>query len=117
VSQSRGPRSQSEGRPPKRNAEKDEETQIARALTLVTIDAKLKELSALKEYASERESLALDAEGRSFSLPPEEVSDKLLRYEAHYDRQLYRAMDQLERLQQRRGENVPPPRNLNLGNN
>ena len=38
---------------------------------------------------------------------------KLLRYEAHLDRQLYRAMDQLERLQrQRRGEKVPPPLNI-----
>ena len=63
-----------------------------------------------------RESLTLDAEARSFSLPPVEASDKLLRYEAHLDRQLYRAMDQLERLQrQRRGETVPPPLNVNLG--
>jgi hypothetical protein len=38
------------------------------------------------------------------------------RYEGHLDRQRYRAMDQLERLQrQRRGENVPPPLNINLG--
>ena len=35
---------------------------------------------------------------------------------AHLDRQLYRAMDQLERLlRQRRGEAVPPPLNINLG--
>jgi hypothetical protein len=58
----------------------------------------------------------MDAEARSFSLPPTEATDKLLRYEAHLDRQLYRAMDQLERLQrQRRGETVPPPLNVNLG--
>jgi len=50
------------------------------------------------------------------SLPPALVSHKLLRYEAHLDRQLHRAMDQLERLQrQRKGENVPPPLNVNLG--
>jgi hypothetical protein len=37
-------------------------------------------------------------------------TDKLLRYETHLDRQLYRAIDQLELLQrQRRGETVPPP--------
>ena len=37
-------------------------------------------------------------------------------YAVHLDRQLYRAMDQLERLQrQRRGEAVPPPLNINLG--
>ena len=67
-------------------------------------------------YATERENLAADAEARSFSLPPTDATDKLLRYEAHVDRQLYRAMDQLERLQrQRRGETVPPPLNINLG--
>jgi len=49
-------------------------------------------------------------------LPSVNATDKLLRYEAHLDRQLYRAMDQLERLQRlRRGENVPPPLNINLG--
>jgi hypothetical protein len=32
-----------------------------------------------------------------------EVTDKLICYEAHLERQLYRAMDQLERLQRLRG--------------
>jgi hypothetical protein len=69
-----------------------------------------------KGYALERENLAVDAEARRFSLPTADATDKLLLYEAHLDRQLYRAMDQLERLQrQRRGENVPPPLNVNLG--
>jgi len=82
----------------------------------VLIDDRLETISKEMEYATEREKLALDAEMRSFSLPPAEATDKLLRYEAHLDRQLYRAMDQLERLQrQRQGENVPPPLNINLG--
>ncbi len=80
------------------------------------IDAHLETINALKEHAKERDDLGLDAEARSFSLPPADATDKILRYEAHLDRQLYRAMDQLERLQrQRRGENVPPPLNINLG--
>ncbi len=50
------------------------------------------------------------------SLPTTDATDKILRYETHFDRQLYRAMDELERLQrQRRGETVPPPLNINLG--
>jgi len=54
-------------------------------------------------------------EARSLHVPPADVTDKLIRYEAHMDRQLYRAMDQLERLQrQRKGENVPPPLNVRL---
>ena len=55
----------------------------------------------------------MDAEGRGLSLPSAEATNKLLRYESHLDRELYRAMDQLERLQrQRKGENVPPPLKL-----
>lgn len=43
-------------------------------------------------------------------LPSVEILDKLQRYETTLERQLYRAMNQLERLQRRRnGENVPPP--------
>jgi hypothetical protein len=80
------------------------------------IDDYLEEIGTLKEYAARRENLERDAEARSFSLPPADVTDKLLRYESHLERQLYRAMDQLERLQRRRrGENVPPPLTVNLG--
>jgi hypothetical protein len=101
-------------RPPKPNTDKETETDPA--FTVGLIDLQLKKLSLLKEFASERESLAGDSEARSFSLPPADATEKLLRYEAHLDRQLYRAMDQLERLQRKRGgENVPPPLNINLG--
>jgi hypothetical protein len=94
----------------------DEQTDKNRADLVVCIDGCLERISALDGYVTEREDLALDAEARSFSLPPADATDKLLRYETHLDRQLYRAMDQLERLQrQRRGENVPPPLNINLG--
>jgi hypothetical protein len=85
-------------------------------LVAAGIDDRLEKISDLKGDLTKRESLAQDAEARSFSLPPADATDKLLRYEAHLDRQLYRAMDQLERLQrQRGGENVPPPFNINLG--
>lgn len=40
----------------------------------------------------------------------DETAEKYHRYETMYERQLYKAMDQLERLQRiRRGGNVPPP--------
>ena len=94
----------------------DKEGEEKRAAVVASIDRELEKLGAFKDYALEREKLAGDAEARSFSLPPVDAADKLLRYEAHLDRQLYRAMDQLERLQRhRRGENVPPPLNINLG--
>ncbi len=81
---------------------------------IALIDRQLERVNQLDSYASEREELTADAEARSFSLPAD-ATDKILRYESHLDRQLYRAMDQLERLQRRRkGENVPPL-NINLG--
>jgi len=103
-----------EGRTPERNIEKDLLTD--RAFITGVIDQKLKELDLLKKFSIERAKLALDAEDRSSSLPSGDAIDKIVRYEAHLDRKLYRAMDQLERLQrQRKGENVPPPLNINLG--
>jgi hypothetical protein len=87
-----------------------------RAVLVAMIEDRLGRIRDFKGYAKERENLALDGEGRSFSLPQADATDKILRYEAHLDRKLYRAMDQLERLQRwRRGENVPPPLNINLG--
>lgn len=44
------------------------------------------------------------------ALPSVEVLDKILRYETKLERQQFRAMAQLERLQRmRKGEAVPPP--------
>lgn len=57
--------------------------------------------TALKRYQAHR---AADV------LPNAEVLDKILRYETTLERQLYRAMHQLERLQRmRKGEFVPAP--------
>jgi len=48
-------------------------------------------------------------------LPSAAILDKILRYETIINRQFYRAMDQLERLQRRRqGEDVPPPVNMEI---
>lgn len=62
------------------------------------IDDRLGRISDFNGYAKERENLVLEAEARSFSLAPVDITDKILRYEAHLDRKLDRAMDQLERL-------------------
>jgi hypothetical protein len=98
------------------NIEKRQADKECVAAAIALIDHRLETINTFIEYAKERENLAVDAEARSLSLPPAEATDKLLRYESHLDRQLYRAMDQLERLQrQHRGEIVPPPLNVNLG--
>jgi hypothetical protein len=88
---------------------------MSNADVVAILENGLERLGALKEYVVERETLAEDAEARSFSLPSADAADKILRYEAQLDRQLYRAMYQVERLQrQRKGENVPSPLNINL---
>lgn len=79
------------------------------------LDHNSKTLEWLDEVAEKNRLLELDAQVRSLALPDDAATDKILRYETHLDRQFYRALDQLERLQRRRkGETVPPPLNVNL---
>ncbi|MFQ5915475.1 MAG: hypothetical protein ACE5JS_20080 [Nitrospinota bacterium] len=69
-----------------------------------------KRLKAFQDVAAENESLQIEAEIAGHALPDPETTDKLVRYERMLNRELYRAMRQLERLQRRRqGEAVPPP--------
>jgi hypothetical protein len=74
-------------------------TEISNADVLALIEDRLGRLGMFKEYVLEREGLAVDAAARSLSLPSAGAADKLLRYETHLDRQVYRAIDKLERLQ------------------
>ncbi|MGO9244238.1 MAG: hypothetical protein ACLQDC_05635, partial [Verrucomicrobiia bacterium] len=63
----------------------------------------------------EREEKEEAARQSAEVLPSSAVLDKIMRYEATVERQLYRAMNQLERLQRRRnGEQVPPPLTMDV---
>lgn len=94
---------------------KDERAEEFSKTMIEMIDERLALINWFKRYNDEREKLQRDAEARTLSLPPAETTDKLLRYETHMDRKLYRAMDQLERLQRlRSGEKVPPPLSVHL---
>jgi hypothetical protein len=98
------------------NTENDELEKKEFAIRL--LDHRLEFLKSLLDSATKNYDLLFDAQIRSLALPDERATDKVLRYQTHLDRQLYRAMDQLERLQRRRkGENVPPPLNVNFGGN
>jgi len=58
----------------------------------------------------EREEKEEEARQAASVLPSGDVLDKILRYETTLERQLYRAMHQLERLQRmRQGEFIPAP--------
>jgi hypothetical protein len=77
---------------------------------LMFIDEKLEEYAKLSEQREEREDKDEWARQAADVLPSAKVLDKILRYEGALERQMYRALLQLERLQRRReGENVPPP--------
>ena len=74
------------------------------------LDQELKNLRERFLQFTERESIEEQARQEAAVLPPAQTLDKILRYETALDRQLFRAMTELERLQRRRlGENVPPP--------
>lgn len=80
---------------------------------LSLIRAKIKDLSARQKETIRTEALEAEQLRRSLNLPSSAKSEKILRYETTIQRQLYKAMDQLERLQrQRQGEYVPPPAKL-----
>ena len=63
-----------------------------------------------REMTEEEEDRWIETEQDCRRVPESEVVDKLLRYETKLERELYRALHQLERTQrQKRGEMVPPP--------
>lgn len=96
------------------NRERD--ARARREQVMALLDQRAQYLQWRGERAEMNQVLDLRAEAKSRALPNETATGTLLRYETHLDRLLYRAMDELERLQRRRkGENVPPPLNVNLG--
>ena len=77
-----------------------------------------RKLECLKRARQRRdeEDYYLEEAGRAAAvLPSAQVLEKISRYETKLERQLHRAMAQLERLQRmRRGEDVPAPVSVNL---
>jgi hypothetical protein len=79
------------------------------------IERKLAEYEELSTRSEDRDDKEETAQQLANVLPSAAVLDKILRYENALERQLYRAMNQLERLQRRReGEEVPPPVTMQL---
>jgi hypothetical protein len=77
---------------------------------LAAIDKQLRFISWDKSECEEHEEMEEEARQAAAVLPPPEVLDKIIRYSTMLERQLYRAMNQLERWQRmRQGEAVPPP--------
>ncbi|HTI99824.1 MAG TPA: hypothetical protein VL527_13165 [Dongiaceae bacterium] len=77
---------------------------------LALLDRKFAEYDQSEARCRARETKEEIARQAAAVLPAPAVVDKILRYETALERQLHRALNQLERLQLRRqGEVVPPP--------
>jgi hypothetical protein len=77
---------------------------------LRVIDRELTFLKWGRSHCEKREAAEEEARQAAAVLPSPEVLDKILRYETALQRQLYRAMSQLERMQRmRQGEAVAAP--------
>ena len=61
------------------------------------------------ERIDQNKSLEIEATYLSHSLPARDMIEKILRYETAIERQLYRAISELERLQRRRRAEATAP--------
>jgi hypothetical protein len=77
---------------------------------LALLDRKLRLTTWRKEECDDHDRNQAEAQQAVAALPDADTLDKILRYETKLERQMHRAMAQLERLQRmRRGEAVPAP--------
>jgi hypothetical protein len=82
-----------------------------REACLVQLDAEIAKQKQWEEYCN----TVVTGHGLSSEMPSGEVLERIVRYEANLERQFYRAMDQLERLQrQRLGDHMLPPVRINI---
>ncbi len=95
--------------------EEPPDPKVLRKSMIELIDSEIEKMTDFKAGFEEKDGNERNAEFLSLYLPDKPVIDKILRYETTIDRQLYRAIDQLERLQRaRQGDSVPPPINVHL---
>jgi hypothetical protein len=86
-----------------------------RELALRFIDDELARCERNLLAAEEREKNEAQIRRDASFLPGQPVLEKILRYEASLERQLYRAVNQLERQQRaRKGETIPPPLTMDV---
>jgi len=79
------------------------------------LNQQISQIGFCQDLREEREDAEERARQSAGMLPSAEVLDKILRYETALERQLFRAMNQLERLQRRRqGENIPAPLTMEI---
>ncbi len=84
---------------------------------LAFLNRKISSISWSVDNCEKRESMEEEAHQSADVLPSAETLEKLRRYEVSLNKQMFRAMHELERLQRRRlGENVPAPQVVEISN-
>jgi serine phosphatase RsbU (regulator of sigma subunit) len=79
------------------------------------LNQQISQIGYCEDQREEREDAEERARQSAAVLPSADVLEKILRYETALERQLFRAMNQLERLQRRRqGENIPAPLTMEI---
>ena len=79
------------------------------------LNGQIRDLEYCEEQRYQREQAEEQARQSAAVLPSAEILEKILRYETALERQLFRAMNQIERLQRRRqGENIPAPLTMEI---
>ncbi len=84
---------------------------------LAFLDRRLRSLEVSRARLEEDREFAGEARHAAAVLPSAAVLDKIMRYETKLERQMYRAMAQLERVQRMRGgEAIPAPLSVEVSN-
>ena len=82
---------------------------------LAFLDRQINSLNFARQRCVEAEEHDADSRQAAAVLPDADMLDKILRYETKLERQMFRAMAQLERAQRmRRGETVPAPLSVDM---
>lgn len=77
---------------------------------LLVLNEEMMRFHSLRDALAEAERLETEAQVAALAVPDERTTQRLALYERRIERELYRAMHQLERVQrQRQGDAVPPP--------
>lgn len=93
----------------------EEDARLRTASDDELFDTAVERLTSLGQQEEQAKARKAAIEQAQYSIPLFEDALRFARYEAALERQFYRALDALERLQRRRGgEFVPPPLNITV---
>jgi len=91
------------------------DSETAQKKLLCMIDKEIKTWKGMIKEFDKKEKMELNAEVDSLFIPSKEALDKIIRYETAIEKQFYRALHELIRLQAfRKGQNIQVPLAVDL---